>query len=206
MDSRTRLLNAPQAQRRVVALLLPIAAAALLLVVAFGASASLAARATGLADKRERLGQLEAIAASMPAAAGVPALDAGAGPEFLAGDNDSLIQAAIQTRFREMAAASGAEVLAVGNTPIMLRGDARFAGLRTTLSGSNDAIVQTIFAVETSRPYMTIRSASINSGSGYGDDGSGGPQQLMLQMQFEGALPTDGEASPAAADVPGVAE
>jgi hypothetical protein len=192
MDSRTRLLNAPRGQRRLLAVLLPLGLGLAALAIAAGAYASLRAKAERLAERRERLGRLEQIVASMPAAT-AEAAEAGSGPEFLEGESDTLVQAAFQSRLREIAAASGAEVLAVGNTPIVLREEARFAGLRTSISGPNDAIVETIYAIETSEPYLTIRSARINA---YGEAASGkGPPELLLQMQFEGALPTEGVAT-----------
>jgi hypothetical protein len=194
MDSRTRLLNAPRGRRRLAAVLLPLGLGLVLLGLAALATASLRAQAGRLAERRELLGRLEQVAATLPTGP-VAAATAGSGPEFLEGESDALVQAAFQSRLREIATASGAEVLAVGNAPIVLRGDARFAGLRTSISGPNEAIVQTIYEVETSEPYLTIRSARINGYPGASADG--GPQALLLQMQFEGALPTEGEAAPA---------
>jgi hypothetical protein len=203
MDSRTALLNTTPGRRRVAAILLPVLLAAVVGALGLGVHATLRARADTVTERREQLGRLQMILAASPAAGGeeTGASAAGAGREFLSGGSDALIQAAFQARFNEIASASGVEVLAVGNTPIELRNGARFAGLRASMSGTNDAIVEAIFAIETSEPYLTIRTARIN---GYGESASqaaDGPQELLLQLQFDGALPPESDAADPAGEI-----
>lgn len=194
MDSRTALLNAPRAQRRLLALAAPLVAALLAAAIVWAAVASVRAQAALLTERREDLGRLEAVMATLPSAeaGGLPGAD---GDAFLAGASDALVQAALQTRLREIAAASGAEVIAVGNLPIAVRPEARFAGLRASLQGTNDALLAAIFAIETSQPYLTIRTARIDTYPR--DAASGGPQQLLLQVEIEGALQPEAAGAPA---------
>lgn len=195
MDSRTALLNAPRPLRRSVAL----AAALLLAALAAGAAllveAALAARADQIAAARQKLGTLQLLLAADPGPAATPATD-GASAEFLPGDSTPLIQAALQARLGEIAAASGADLLAVGNTPLVERDGTRFAGLRASLTGTNGEIVETIFAIESAVPYLTIRTARIDANTLPGDEGAGDPTLLLMQVEVEGALPPDGAAAP----------
>jgi Type II secretion system (T2SS), protein M subtype b len=194
MDSRTALLNASPFRRRLAAIALPALAAVLAAAIGLAAYTTLQARADSVAERRAQLGRLNMILAAKPGPAGDPvAAVGGDGPEFLSGESEALVQAAFQSRLNDIAAASGVDVIAVGNTPIVVRGDARFAGLRASMSGTNDEVVDTIFAIETSEPYLTIRSARINSGQAGTprDGGRESPQELLLQLQFEGALRPD---------------
>jgi hypothetical protein len=202
MDSRTALLNATRPRRRVVAVLAPVLLAAAVAAVALGTYSSLRARAEALTERRLHLGRLQMLLVAVPktSAEDALAIATDAGPEFLPGASEALVQAAFQTRLNAIATASGAELLAVGNTPIVERSGARFAGLRASLSGTNDAIVETIFAIEASVPYLMIRSATIDSYEASADRAADAPQELLLQVAIEGALPPDGapDASEAA--------
>lgn len=192
MDSRTALLNAPRPWRRVAALAAPLLLAALAAGAVTLVQSVLAARAERIVEARERLGTLRLLIAADPGPA------AAADPEeteFLPGDSLPLVQAAFQSRLGEIAAASGAELLAVGTLPLAERGGARFAGLRASLNGTNSEIVGTLFAIESAVPYLTIRTARIEAETRTGD-GAGDPVRLTLQLEVEGALPPDSGAAP----------
>ncbi len=94
-----------------------------------------------------------------------------------------------------IAAAHGVKVLSVGNTPIRQRGNIRYAGLRADVSGTNEAIHATLFDIETSKPYLVIRNATIRSTLSSQASGKDGPPELVAQIQFYGALPPEGQTS-----------
>ncbi len=164
MDSRTALLNAPRAVRRAVALVAPLAILALAAGAALLVESVLASRADRITEARQTLGTLQLLLAADPGPAATPAAG-GLDAEFLSGTSTPLIQAALQARLGEIAAASGAELLSVGNIPITEREGTRFAGLRANLTGTNGNLVETVFAIESSVPYLTIRSARIDASS-----------------------------------------
>ena len=137
-------------------------------------------------DFLPELAQLRALVAlaPMPAHAAAPE----AGPEFLAGGNPALVQAAFQNRLRAIAAASGAELLTIENAPLVERDGATFAGLRASLVGSNDELLETVFLIETAEPYLMIRTARIGPAAESRPAAQEGPAKLMMQIHFEGAL------------------
>lgn len=192
MDRLTALLNAPLAIRRLVAILI---LAVLCSAVAAGAwltAGSLAGEARVIADKREQLGSLKAIVAlrqalQNPAAA--PGNNDTSALEFLSGSSEAVIRGNLQSRFTAIAAAHGVSVLSVGNTPISERNNVRYAGLRADFSGTNEAVHATLFEIETSTPYLVIREAKINSTLSSQSNKAKGDPEIVVQIEFFGALP-----------------
>jgi hypothetical protein len=186
VDSRTALLNASPSRRRLAAVTLGALGTALLAAVGFGVQAGLDAQVQNLNVRHAELAQLRSMLALAPEVAGSPERQ-GDGAGFLAGDSPALVQAAFQKRLRVIAAASGAELMSVENAPLVERDEVSFAGLRASLVGSNDELLQTIVLIETAEPYLMIRSARIGPAreEGAGEDG---PLKLLMQIHFEGAL------------------
>lgn len=65
----------------------------------------------------------------------------------------------------------------------------RFAGLRVDLSGTNEGIQGTIFAIEAAKPYLIIRQAQLHSTLTSQEVAIDGPTELVLRVQFYGVLP-----------------
>ena len=197
MDRLTALLNAPRALQRAIALLLLCAVVAICGGFVWLAAGSLTAEAEIIRMKRERLGNLQSIIALRQVVQDTGALDAQAvsGEEFLQGASEAVIRANLQSRLTTIAAAHGVKVLSVGNTPIRQRGNIRYAGLRADVSGTNEAIHATLFDIETSRPYLVIRNATIRSTLSSQATGKNGSPELVAQIQFYGALPPEGQTS-----------
>lgn len=194
MDRLTALLNAPRALRRAAAILLLaclFAAVGGFVWLTFG---SLADAANNIQAKRERLGNLQAVIALRQALRdrNRSAGEAESGPEFLQGASEAVIRANLQSRLTAIASAHGIKILSVGNTPIRQRGNVRYAGLRADFSGTNEAVQATLFDIETSKPYLVIRNASIRSTLSSQVAGNQGPPEVVVQIQFYGALPPGG--------------
>ncbi|SFH20367.1 Type II secretion system (T2SS), protein M subtype b [Palleronia marisminoris] len=188
MDSRTTLLNAPRLGRKIAAVVAPL----LVFGLAFGGmnvvGAAFEAKAERIASERQKLGNLNLLIAAAPGPA-IASDPTQGGPEFLTGASTSLIQAAFQSRVGEIAEASGVNLLSVGSSPVVERDGTRFARLDVSMTGTNSEIVETIFAIESAVPYLTIRTARIDTSSPSADaDGSADPVQLLMQLQIEGAL------------------
>lgn len=194
MDRLTSLLNAPKALRRSVALILLVFAFAIVAGFIWLAAGSLTNAAALVTAKREQLGNLQSIIGLREALSGrdVSSIETISGPEFLRGTSEAVIRGNLQSRLSAIAAAHGVNILSVGNTPIRQRGNVRYAGLRADFSGTNEAIHATLFDIETSKPYLVIRNAVIRSTLRSQGSVSEGPPELVVQIQFYGALPPGG--------------
>ena len=199
MVSLTSLLNMSSTMRRLMAVTLLVLAVAVVVGAGFIAVESLQAKVSELEEKRVQLGRLNAVIALKPAIeASMPAESAtGDRPEFLQGASEAVIRANLQTQLNKMAAAAGVTILSVGNTPIIQQGETRFAGLRANISGANKGIVGLIFAIDTARPYLTIRDAKIQSTLDSQARGPANDVELVMQIQFYGALPPEAVVSDA---------
>lgn len=196
MDRLTALLNAPRALRRTVALLLLVCLLAAIGGFVWLTIGSLADAANNIQAKRERLGNLQSVIALRQALRdrSKSASEVESGPEFLQGASEAVIRANLQSRLTAIASAHGIKILSVGNTPIRQRGNVRYAGLRADFSGTNEAVHATLFDIETSKPYLVIRNASIRSTLSSQVTGNKGPPEVVVQIQFYGALPPGGSA------------
>jgi hypothetical protein len=194
VDRLTVLLNAPRALRRAVALLVlavSVAAAAGFVWLTIG---SLADEAAEVRAKREMLGNLQSIIALKQALTDhkIAIAEATSGPEFLHGTSEAVVRGNLQSRLVEIAGAHGVRVFSVGNTPIRQRENVRYAGLRAVFSGTNEEVHAILFAIETSKPFLVIREASIRSTLNPQATPQKGPGEIVIQIQFDGALPPEG--------------
>ncbi|MEZ5810811.1 MAG: type II secretion system protein GspM [Rhizobiaceae bacterium] len=194
MDRLTALLNAPKALRRTAALLLLVAVITAVGGLTWLTVSSLAREAAGVDERRQILGNLHSIISLRKALTDreKTAGETEAGPEFLNGSSEAVIRANLQSRLTEIAATHGVKILSVGNTPIRQRGNLRYAGLRADFSGTNEAVLATLFDIETSKPYLVIRVANIRSTLASQASQKPGPEELVVQIQFYGALPPEG--------------
>ncbi len=200
MDSLTRILNAGPRTRRLAAIGLLVGCVAGAGLLTMAAVSSVYASRDAVREQRETLGRLRAVLALKPmmeesAKAAIAADDR---PEFLTGASDAVIQADLQTWLDGVARQNGVSITSVGNAPALQQKGMRFAGLRADITGPNEGIQGTIFAIEAAKPYLIIRQAQLHStldSQGLGD----GPTQLVLRVQFYGALPPIAAPAPQAA-------
>ncbi len=191
MDSLTALLNASLARRKMVAVVFALLSTALIAVAILSAVTTLKDQAESLEAKRQQLGRFMAIRTLKPILTREQQLENAKSerPEFLAGESEAVIQANLQTRLTAMAATNQSVLISVGNTPIAERDGTRYAGIRANITGTNEAIVDTLYAIETTTPFLTVRSARLNPvDSGANAAAQQNAPELFLQVQFEGAL------------------
>ena len=120
-------------------------------------------REAQIADRRALLARLEAIAAQE---SGVQALArrAEAAPqqiEFLAGANEGVANADLQTRLKAIVQAAGARLRSVRALPPRTNQQMRFIGAQIEISGSLRAVHHTVHTLENAKPYLFIASAVI---------------------------------------------
>lgn len=193
MDRLTALLNAPRALRRAVALLVLAVAAAAAAAFVWLTVGSLADEAAEVRAKRELLGNLQSIIALKQALTDhkLAIAEATSGPEFLHGASEAVVRGNLQSRLVAIAGEHGVRVLSVGNTPIRLRENVRYAGLRAVFSGTNEEVHAILLAIEASKPFLVIREASIRSTLTPQSTPQEGPPEIVIQIQFDGALPPE---------------
>jgi hypothetical protein len=191
MDSLTRILNSSARTRRLTALAMTGATALSVLLIGAAIASSVYASRSDVREKRAQLGRLQAVLALKPMLekSATAALAAEDRPEFLRGASDAVIQADLQTWINDIARAQGVTILSVGNAPALQQKGMRFAGLRVDLSGTNEGIQGTIFAIEAAKPYLIIRQAQLHSTLTSQEVAIDGPVELVLRVQFYGALP-----------------
>ncbi len=193
MDRFTALLNASLALRRSVAIALLAAWISVLVGLVWITMDTFSDNVADLSVKRAKLGNLQAIVGLRQALSerSKTAREEASGPEFLKGASEAVIRGNLQSRLSAIAAAHKVKILSVGNTPIRQRGNVRYAGLRADFSGTNEAIHATLFDIETSKPYLVIRNATIRSTLSSQAAGKKAPPEMIVQIQFYGALPPD---------------
>jgi general secretion pathway protein M len=128
-------------------------------------NAFFADRDNRIADQLKTFARLSAIAAQ---AANVQSIasDTSAqmrGGEFLAGPNESVISADLQTRLKGITEAAGARARAVQALPLKTSDQIRYSGSRIEIFGSLQSIHRAVYAIESAKPYLFITGATIKA-------------------------------------------
>ncbi|MER8963827.1 type II secretion system protein GspM [Mesorhizobium sp. M0701] len=186
------ILNAHPLVRRLIALTIAAAAACVASWVVFMAFDSVASAKAGVEEKREMLGQLQAVAALAKhldsAAASDPA--AATNSEFLTGESEAVIRGGLQTRLNAIAATNGVIVLSAGNAPALTEAGVNFIGLRASFSGPLEGVHNAILAIETSLPVLFIREATLRTTNVGPAAGRTADPELFAEILFYGPLQT----------------
>ena len=114
------------------------------------------------------------------------------GGEFLAGPNENVISADLQTRLKAMAEAGGAKLRAVQALPVKTVDQSRYSGSRIEIFGSLQAIVKAVHSIESSKPYLFITGATLKSPP---QPRQGGSEEPVVQAQLDifGAIQIGGQ-------------
>ncbi|MCR4265791.1 type II secretion system protein GspM [Nitratireductor sp. ZSWI3] len=162
IDPLSWIINLPALPRRILATLLLFGTLALIVGLTWSAIATIGEYRSQLEDRRLAAGRLQAVAAVKPL------LQHGASQsqsvnenDFFPGETEAVVRAAIQTRLNEIASARGATILSVSNVPLRRIDETAYIGVRADLTGTVDAVHNTIFEIETTKPAFIIREASI---------------------------------------------
>lgn len=189
MTLLTRILNAPVLVRRSLALTLATLAMCLAGWIVFSAVDSLTLARADIEQKRETLGQIEAIVAL------AKTIDSSAAPaasadnkEFLSGESEASIRGALQTRLNAMAASNGVTVLSAGNAPALNEDGVAYLGLRANVSGSLESVHGFLLSLETTLPVLFVREASLRTTNISPSATSTGAPEIFAEVLFYGAL------------------
>lgn len=189
------ILNARPMVRLLIAVAIAAAAVCATSWAVFTALASIAVAEAGIQEKREMLGQLQAVAALAKRLDSASGPTAAANPEFLTGDSEAVIRGALQTRLNAIALSNGVTVLSVGNAPALSEAGVEFVGLRANFSGPLEGIHNAILAIETSLPLLFIREATLRTTNVGPATSQTADSELFAEILFYGPLQTKATAA-----------
>ncbi|CDX21252.1 General secretion pathway protein M [Mesorhizobium plurifarium] len=188
------MLSAILNSRLLVRRSLALAIAALCVLVAgwliFAALGSVASANADIDQKRETLGQIEAVVAlakTMEASA-PPAAAAGNG-EFLSGESEAVIRGTLQTRLNAMASANKVVVLSAGNAPALTEDGVAYLGLRANVSGTLEGVHGFMLSLETTLPVLFVREATLRVTNVAPSEAPNVEPEIFAEVLFYGALP-----------------
>lgn len=107
--------------------------------------------------------------------------------EFLAGKNEGVVNADLQTRLKGMVEAAGAKLRSVRILQPQTYEQTRYIGSRIELYGPLRAIHRAIYAIESARPYLFIRGAMIRPSPPIGQIGIAQEPIIEAQLDIFGA-------------------
>ena len=135
-------------------------ALALALLVVMPIHGGFADRDEQIATQRATLARLQAIAAQESAVQAASKTNSAAGAgDFLAGKNEGVINADLQTRLKGTIEQAGARQRSVRVLPGQTVDQVRYLGSRIEIYGSLPAIQRAIHAVEATKPHLFVASA-----------------------------------------------
>jgi len=114
------------------------------------------------------------------------------GGEFLAGSNENVISADLQTRLKAMTEAAGARSRAVQALPLKTSDQIRYSGSRIEIFGPLPSIHRAIYSIESAKPYLFISGATIKVLPAASGQGTPGEPIIQAQLDIFGAIQVDG--------------
>ncbi|MBZ9768412.1 type II secretion system protein M [Mesorhizobium sp. CA6] len=167
----------------------------------FAALGSVASANAGIHQKRETLGQIEAVVAlAKTMEASAPPAAAGNG-EFLSGESEAVIRGTLQTRLNAIAASNKVVVLSAGNAPALNEDGVAYLGLRANVSGTLEGVHGLMLGLETTLPVLFVREATLRVTNVAPSEAPNVEPEIFAEVLFYGALPP-GMATAAAGAAP----
>jgi general secretion pathway protein M len=112
--------------------------------------------------------------------------------EFLAGPNENVISADLQTRLKAIIEAAGARSRAVQALPLKSSDQIRYSGSRIEIFGSIQSIHRAIYAIESAKPYLFITGAAIKPQPSASRQGVSEEPVIQAQLDIFGAIQING--------------
>lgn len=103
--------------------------------------------------------------------------------EFLAGPNENVINADLQTRLKTIAGSAGARSHVIQGLPAKTNGQIKYTGARIEIFGTLQSIYRAVLAIEGATPYLFIDGAVIKIAPT--ERRTGGPTEPVIQAQFD---------------------
>jgi hypothetical protein len=147
-------------RRGLFALVNAAALSGFLCVFVWPIQAFFADRDAQISQQRAILVRLNAIAAQRATVTDLAAQSASDGSaEFLQGGNDGVATANLQTLVKDMVESTGARLRSIRTLPTKPQDDMKFIGVQLEITGTLQAVYQTVRTIETAKPFLFIEDA-----------------------------------------------
>jgi hypothetical protein len=144
---------------------------------------ALSARDAAISEQRALVARFAAVAARKSEVQAAATQMPGDGGEYLAGKNDGVINADLQTRLKGMTESAGARVRTIRSLPAQSQQRLKHLGCRIEIHGPLPAIQRAIHAIEADRPYLFIKGAVIKPAAPAGKPDP--TQEPILEAQLD---------------------
>lgn len=152
-----RVLNWPPRSRRILASTIFIGAILVVFILSTQFFSIIRAEIAEVTNKRGLLGQQEAALKSMKAAVESGRRNATLLKDaFLQGNSEAVAEAAIQSWMSDTAGQIGIEVNTLSGAEPFDDGDLRLIGIRTSVTGTYERILQLLAAIDMAKPRLTV--------------------------------------------------
>jgi hypothetical protein len=172
------------------------AIAAFWFLFAWPIQAFFAGRDTQISEQRALLARLNAIIAQRATVEGLASRSGSAGSrvEFLQGANDGVAAANLQTLLGGMVQTTGAHLRSIRTLPAKVNDDMKFIGAQVDLTGSIQAVYQTVRTIETAKPFLFIRTALLKptQQGAVSPSGNSAEPTIDVQLDVVGAMQSEG--------------
>jgi general secretion pathway protein M len=102
--------------------------------------------------------------------------------EFLAGPNENVVSADLQTKLKALTEAAGARSRAVQALPVKISDQVRYSGSRIEIFGSLQSILRSVHTIESAKPYLFITGAALKM---LPAAAQGASQEPVIQAQLD---------------------
>jgi hypothetical protein len=108
--------------------------------------------------------------------------------EFLAGANDNVIIADLQTRIKMLTEGAGTRSRTIQGLPVKTGGQLRYAGARVDIVGTIQSIQRAVYAIESAKPYLFIMAAGFRTAPTTNRPGVVEEPAIVAQLDVYGAM------------------
>ncbi|HMG79475.1 MAG TPA: type II secretion system protein GspM [Xanthobacteraceae bacterium] len=183
-------------RRSLFVLLNAAALGGLLCLFAWPIQAFFADRDIEILQQRAILARLSAIAAQRATVADLVTQAASNGSaEFLQGGNDGVAAANLQTLVKGMVELTGARLRSVRTLPTKPQEDMKIIGVQVDITGTIQAVYQSVRAVETAKPFLFIVGALLRPTQRVAmtPPGMSAEPTIDAQLDIVGAMQIEGD-------------
>jgi general secretion pathway protein M len=114
------------------------------------------------------------------------------GAEFLAGTNENVISADLQTRLKAIVETAGARSRAVQALPLKIADQIRYSGSRIEIVGPLQSIHRAVYAIESAKPYLFITGGTMKVMPSMNSQGISEEPVIQAQLDIFGAIQVEG--------------
>ncbi len=179
-DLMVKLVNLPKTAQKIIVTLIALSLLLVAASVTVAAISQLLQQQEEIRDARLMLGRLERAIAADEKNPELSIAQEVESSEFLAGTNDAVIQAGLQSKLSEISSEVGATVISSGAYGPIDKGGLTRLGVRANIEGPLSSVYDTLRRLEMATPYLTVSELVLRSPPGTGE----GENEVILSAQL----------------------